>query len=109
LLYNYRYNKLAIKVAGLREIHVNGVENINFSDTVKKHTDYCLNMPDILQSINLLGAPDPSNIFMHSSSSSSSSSSRSGGGGGDSGKEEETPSDGPRGSPDENCSDEETT
>ena len=57
-------------MAGLREIHVNGVENINFSDTVKNHTDYCLNMPQILQAIDLLGAPDPANIFMHSARSS---------------------------------------
>ena len=70
LLCHLRYNKLAIKVAGLREIHVNGVENINFSDTVKNHTDYCLNMPQILQAIDLLGAPDPANIFMHSARSS---------------------------------------
>jgi len=62
----FRYNKLAIKVAGLQEIHVNGIENIDFSDTVKKHTDYCLNMKQILESINLLGAANPENVYMES-------------------------------------------
>ena len=65
--YRCRYNKLAIKVAGLQEIQVNGVENIDFSDTVKKHTDYCLNMHELLASVDLLGAADPANVYMDTS------------------------------------------
>ncbi len=59
-----RYNKLAVKVAGLRAIHVDGIENIDFSDKVKKHPDYCLNMREILESVNLLGSPDPKNLYV---------------------------------------------
>ena len=44
---------------------MNGVENIDFSDIVYKHTDYCLNMREILQSVDLLGAPKSSNIYLH--------------------------------------------
>ena len=31
---------------------------------VKKHTDYCLNMEQILEHINLLGAANPANMYL---------------------------------------------
>lgn len=64
----YRYNKLAIKVAGLGPLRVVGVENMDCSDLVTRHPDYCLRMRDILERVDLLGPSPPGNtVFTENS------------------------------------------
>lgn len=49
----YRYERWKLQVAGLTAINVSGIENIDLSDMIENHTDYCIKMKEILERIGL--------------------------------------------------------
>jgi len=59
----YRYENVRVLVAGVQEVAVDGVENIDMSSIVAKHTDYSLRMKEVLEMVDLLSPPDPANVY----------------------------------------------
>ena len=56
-----RYERWKIKVAGVCPVPVDGIENINLSHIVEKHTDYCTKMKEILEEIHVTAPFAPVN------------------------------------------------
>ena len=48
-----------MNVAGLGPVVQAGVENLDLSHIVKKHIDYCRNMKEILEHVDLLSPSNP--------------------------------------------------
>ena len=50
----YRYERWKVKVAGICAVPYDGVENVNLSEIIDKHTDYLTKMKQILEIVDLL-------------------------------------------------------